>query len=101
MPIRGKKQRFTDNNIDKAPNKDGVYVLSRYGETTYVGKATGGDGLQGRLEAHKRGDTGRGIKSSTSFQVEKCKDAPKREKQLLEQYKKIHGKLPRYNDRIG
>jgi hypothetical protein len=34
-------------------------------------------------------------------QVERYRNATEREKQLLEQYKKAHGKSPRYNDRIG
>lgn len=100
MPIRGKKQRFVDTNISSAPDCKGVYSLTRYGETIYVGKGEGTGGIKSRLQAAKRGNT-RGGRKATSFQVECCKDPSKREKQLLEQYKRECGTLPRYNDRIG
>lgn len=100
MPIRGKKRRFTNGNIGKAPECAGVYVLSQYEEIIYVGKSNTKSGIKSRLQVAKRGDTPGG-KKATSFQTERCEDAFKREKQLLEQYKKKHGKLPHYNDRIG
>ena len=100
MPIRGKKQRFTDNNISNSPTDGGVYVLSRHGEDIYIGKGEGGSGIKSRLQVAKRGDT-RGVKTATSFQTERSKDPSKREKQLLEQYKEKHGRLPRHNDRTG
>ena len=100
MPIRGKKHRFTNGNIAQSPTSDGVYVLSKYGEVIYIGKGEGAGGVRNRLQAAKRGDT-RGVKTATSFQTERSKDAAKREKQLLEQYKNKYGKLPRQNDRIG
>lgn len=99
MPIRGKKQRFTDTNISKTPEYDGVYGIHRYRELIYIGKGEGKSGIKGRLQAAQRDKRGKG--NATSFQVEKCKDASTREKQLLEQYEELHGRLPRYNDRIG
>ena len=98
MPIRGKKQRFTDTNISNAPNCDGVYQLYKYNEPTYIGKGEGKNGIKGRLQAAKRDRRG---KEATSFRVEKCKNAALREEQLLNQHKKLHGKLPRYNDKVG
>jgi len=99
MPIRGKKQRFTDNNISNAPTDNGVYVLSRYRRITYIGKGEGEGGIRSRLQAAKQDTRGRG--KATSFQSERSKNASKREKQLLEQYKKKHRKLPPYNERLG
>lgn len=98
MPIRGKKQRFTNINISNAPICDGVYGIYKYNELLYIGKGEGKNGIKGRLQAAKRDRRG---KEATSFQVERCKDAAWREEQLLKQYKKLHGKLPRYNDRLG
>lgn len=100
MPIRGKKHRFTDNNISNSPTDNGVYVLSRHGELIYIGKGEGAGGIKSRLQAAKRGDT-RGVKTSTSFQTERSKDATRREQQLLEEYKQKYGKLPRHNNKIG
>ena len=98
MPIRGKKQRFTDTNISNAPGCDGVYGIYKYNQLVYIGKGEGKNGIKGRLQAAKRDKRSKG---ATSFQVERCKDAAWREEQLLRQYKKLHGKLPRYNDKIG
>lgn len=99
MPIRGKKHRFTDSNISNAPTDNGVYVLSRYQQTIYIGKGEGQGGIRSRLQAARQNTRGRG--KATSFQVERSKDASKREKQLLEQYQKKHRQLPRYNERLG
>lgn len=98
MPIRGKKQRFTDTSISNAPECDGVYGIWRNNELMYIGQSGGNSGVKSRLQAARRDKRGKG---ATSFQVERCKDPSEREKQLLKQYKKLHGGLPRYNDRIG
>ncbi|MFC1904931.1 hypothetical protein ACFLXT_04130 [Chloroflexota bacterium] len=100
MPIRGRKQRLTDNNISNSPSDSGVYVLSNYGEVMYIGKAEGSGGIKSRLQAAKRDDTPC-MKIATSFQIECCKDPTKRENQLIDQYKKTHAQLPRHNDIIG
>lgn len=99
MPIRGRKRRFTDTNISDAPQCDGVYGIYRNKELIYIGKGEGKSGVKSRLQAAHQDKRGKG--NATSFQFEKSKDASGREKRLLEQYKKAHGKLPRYNDRVG
>lgn len=99
MPIRGKKRRFTNTNISNAPNCDGVYGIYRYEELIYIGKGEGKNGIKSRLQAAKRESRGRG--NATSLQFERSRNPSAREKQLLEQYEELHGKLPRYNDRVG
>jgi len=99
MPIRGKKRRFTNTNISNAPECDGIYGIWRNNELTYIGKSEGNSGIKSRLRAAQRDKRCRG--NATSFQVERCQDPSEREKQLLKQYKKLHGKLPHYNDRVG
>src|SRR4030043_978797 len=99
MPIRGKKQRFTDTNISKAPNSDGVYGIYRGQELTYIGKGEGKNGIKSRLQAAQRENRSKG--NATSFRVEKCRNPSEREKWLLEQYKKLHGKLQRYKPKVG
>jgi len=99
MPIRGKKRRFTNINISNAPECDGVYGIYRYQKLIYIGKGEGKDGIKSRLQAAQQDKRGRG--KATSFCVEKCKKPSEREKQLLKQYRKLHGKLPRYNDKVG
>ncbi len=99
MPIRSKPRKFNKENISNAPDDIGVYSLrSRRGTTTYIGRSKDEDGIKGRLQDAKRKPRGR---SADSFQAERSKHPAKREKQLLEQYKKKYGRLPYYNDRIG
>jgi hypothetical protein len=99
MPIHSKKQRFTTTNISNAPEYNGVYILYRYKKLIYIGKAEGQNGIKDRLQDAQRDKHCKG--KATSFQIEKCKDPFKREKQLLEEYYRIHGKLPRCNRRKG
>jgi hypothetical protein len=101
MPIRGKKKRFTNTNISTSPIDGGVYALFKQNEVVYIGKGDGSNGIKGRLQSHRRGDSGCALKSTTSFKTERCQDASKREKQLLEQHLSHKGRLPRYNKRIG
>jgi excinuclease UvrABC nuclease subunit len=99
MPIRSKKQRFTTTNINNAPECNGVYAIWRYNELIYIGKAEGEKGIRSRLQIAQRDKRRRG--KATSFQIEKNDKPLERETQLLEEYQRLHGKLPRYNKRIG
>ena len=97
--MASKKQRFTENNVSNAPTKPGIYILTTYGEVTYIGKGEGNGGIKSRLQAAQRDTRKKG--KATSFQMERCKQPSEREKQLLEQHLKRYGKLPRHNRRIG
>lgn len=101
MSISGELYPFTDKNVDGSPTGIGVYALYDVGESIYIGKAEGQGGIRERLRAHKRGDEGTCTKGTSDYRREVCSDPSAREVQLLEEYKRDYGKLPRCNERVG
>jgi hypothetical protein len=98
MPITGDKYPFTDDNISKSPQKNGVYALYDNDITIYIGRASGDNTIRLRLQAHKRGDEGKCTQGASDYKREITSTPITREGELLEEYKKAHGKLPRCNE---
>ena len=98
MGITTSSHPFIDSEIERAPTLDGVYGLYNYSETVYYGKGEGQDGIRARLKWHKSGQGGSCTQGATSFNYETCFNPSQREAELLNEYKKLHGKLPRCND---
>lgn len=103
MPIKNGKYKFTKDNVNKAPDKAGVYALYDGNETIYYGRAKGGDvTIRTRLQNHKAGKDGSCTKKATHYGREAILSPVKRENELLEEYKNTHnGKLPRCNERVS
>ena len=103
MPIDGGKYEFTLQNLNKAPDKAGVYALFDGNEIIYYGRAQGGDvTIRSRLKDHKSGREGSCTSNASHYMREVTSSPVKREQELLEEYKQTHnGKLPRCNDRVG
>lgn len=89
---------FNDKEINGAPILDGVYGLYDGSETIYVGKGEGLDGIRGRLRRHKEGYEGYCTKSATYFNYETYFNPSQRERELLQEYMRLWGRLPRCND---
>jgi hypothetical protein len=98
MPVSGDLYAFTEENIDKSPTDKGVYSLHQGDETTYIGKGDGENGIRERLQAHKRGDEGPCTQRATAYRREVCNDPESRERELLLEYRRAYGKLPRCNE---
>jgi hypothetical protein len=101
MGIKTDWHIFTDEEIAKAPISNGVYGLyeiSGKPATIYFGKGEGLYGIKGRLQSHKAGNEGTCTKSADYFNYETCYDPSARERELIEEHKKIWGKLPRCNE---
>jgi len=98
MPITGEKYPFTDDNISKSPQANGVYALYDDGTTIYIGRASGDNTIRSRLQAHKRGDEGKCTQGASDYKREVTSTPITRERELLEEYKKAHEKLPRCNE---
>jgi len=98
MFIDSSFHQFTDDEIDKAPILDGVYGLYDRSDVIYFGKGEGENGIRNRLERHKAGYEGTCTQKATSFNYETCFNPSQREAELLNEYKKLYGKLPRCND---
>lgn len=102
MPIEGDKYEFTEKNVNKSPDKHGVYALFDDNELIYYGRAAGdGVTIRSRLKDHYAGREGQCTKGATHYKRETTERPKSREKELLEEYEKKHGDLPRCNERIG
>lgn len=98
MPIEGKKYPFTQENVDNSPTDKGVYALYDDEIIINIGKGDGENGIRARLQAHKRGDEGDCTKNASHYRREVCSNPTTRERELLQEYKRTHGVLPRCND---
>jgi len=97
MAINSTMHPFTETNINLCgPDRAGVYGLYDsssmvifYGSCLYSIKI--------RLRAHFSGAEGSDTKRAIYFNYEIVPDPKQREKELLEEYKRIYGRLPRCN----
>lgn len=83
--ISGKAYDFTQDNVDKSPDADGVYGLVRGKEqaVVYIGQGN----IRDRLQSHFRGDNAC-ITSARpdSYYREICSNPKAREKELFESW---------------
>ena len=78
-----------------APEKPGVYEWGNSkGNILKIGR---GDPLKDRLTEQMPSKP----KDVTRIRWSPARNAEKLEKQMLEEFKKKHGRLPKYNERIG
>lgn len=93
MPIQKRWSKLSKTK--SAPPKPGVYELANLKkEIVKIGEA---ENLNERL----RGQMPSLPKDVKLIRLLETKAHEKLEKQMLEQYKKEYGKLPKYNERIG
>ena len=98
MSIKGDYYEFSQKNVDNSPTDKGVYALYEDYDTIYIGKGDGIGGIRVRLQSHKRGDEGTCTMDATDYKREICMYPLSRERELLQEYKNIYGKLPKCND---
>ena len=99
MPISGKLYAFTQDNVNRAPAEHGVYQLYEDEATTYIGRAAGdGVTIRSRLQSHFRGDEGSCTQAATDYKREVSSKPISRERELIDEYERGHGGLPRCND---
>ncbi len=102
MPISGSTYNFTQDNVDRAPDEAGVYALYNNAVLIYVGRAQGGSvTIRSRLQDHYAGRDGECTQGATTYARETTTRPVARERELLEEYERQHGRLPRCNSRIG
>ena len=99
MPISGKLYAFTQDNVNKAPAEHGVYQLYEGDVTTYIGRAAGdGVTIRSRLQSHFRGDEGPCTEAAENYRREVTPRPVARERELIDEYERKYGRLPRCND---
>jgi hypothetical protein len=101
MPISGDLYPFTEENVNKSPDQPGVYALYQNAELTYYGMSQ--TSVRSRLQRHHAGAEGPCTKAATHYrrEITTAAEAPRREQELLLEYQRLHGRLPRCNDRTG
>ena len=82
---------FCGENVEKVPEKEGVYVL--YDEQKEIFQISGVENI--RRELHEELEKGG---ADRFFSYEEDEMYTGRERQLIQQYMKKHGKMPPGND---
>ncbi len=98
MPVAGKTYSFSQSNVDKSPDKSGVYALLDDTEVIYFGSST--VSIRARLQRHFDGDEGGCTQKATYYKREACNNERARERELLQAYQAQNGLLPLCNDII-
>ncbi len=89
---------FTSWGVSSVPESEGVYELFDTGKNLiYIGRS---DNLRRRLTEHLN-TSDACIKSASYFTYEVTSRSISREQELLAEYKRIHGKYPPCNDKLG
>jgi len=94
--MNNKKYGFTEDNVDKSPDEPGVYVLYDGHEIIYIGQSE--DSIRSRLQSHLRGDEGHCTQRATHYMREENSDPVSREQELIRDFKRRNGRLPRCNE---
>jgi hypothetical protein len=101
MPIASPRYAFNAVMVCGAPPDPGVFALWEHDELVYYGRALGGSAtIQSRLEEHLAGRepcTAR----ATHYGWEISGNPRGREAELLREYERNHGRLPRCNARAA
>ena len=99
MPIGGDLYQFNADEVKDAPTDHGLYALYDGDEIIFIGKAKSGLGIRGALFSHLRGDVGSCSQGATHFRRELDPSPPVRYSELIEEFKRERGDLPRCNER--
>jgi hypothetical protein len=96
MPISKQKyKRLTTANVEKAPQKSGVYALYAGSALIYLG---GTDEKSATIRSRLKGHVGAAPKEATRYKRETAVKPAIRLQALLREYTKANGRLPKYNN---
>ena len=101
MPIASPRYAFNAVMVAGAPPDPGVFALWERDELIYYGRALGGGAtIQSRLREHL--ESGEHCTSGATHYGWEISSNPRvREGELLREYEKSHGRLPRCNARVA
>ena len=94
MPIHEPLYRFTAAIVEGAPENAGVYALWQEAEMIYLGHAAS---IKAALLGHLQRDPPDCTGGATHYSWELSLQPAVREADLLEAFRKRHGRLPRCN----
>ncbi len=97
MPLIAIWNQLTNWEIQNVPESEGVYELADYSKAViYIGRS---NNLKRRLNEHLN-TSDPCLRSVQYFCYEKTWNSEQREQELLEEYRRIHGRLPKCNDLV-
>lgn len=96
MPINGNQFPFDAYNIGYAPDRSGVYALWDRSQLIYYGASD--VSIRSRLRDHHSGSEGRCTQGAAHFACEETGYPFARERELLEEFRRGNGRLPRCNE---
>ncbi len=98
MHIMGDPVPFRLENLDRAPDSPGVYLLENLSETVYFGTAR--DSVRSRLRWHLAGHADSCTQRATHFRAEAHSRPVARQRELLREHLRAFGRIPDCNDAI-
>jgi hypothetical protein len=101
MPIPGPRYRYTRFIADGAPDTAGLYALWEESELVYLGRASSESTIRARLLEHLAGKVCPCAADATHYSWELSLQPGPREAQLLAEFRKQYGRLPRCNGEAG
>lgn len=97
MPIRGDFYPWTENNVNNIPSRAGVYAFYDSRVLIYIGSSNNlRERFQRYWSTNFQDDTCK--RDTTSYKRELTNNYEQRERELLEEYRRQHNKLPRCNE---
>lgn len=99
MPIGGKLYSWNEENVNRAPASSGVYAFyDEHRELIYIGRSTNiRERFQGYWNSNFEEDPCK--RATRSYRREVTDNHETREAELLDEYRRTHGRLPRCNER--
>ena len=91
--LRGRRYRFSRVVLSGAPNEPGVYTLWQHEEVIYYGRAQGEASIRSRLLEHFQAGV-----EATHYSWEISREPAARESELLSEFRRTFGRLPRLNE---
>jgi len=100
MPISQQLKPFTKQEVDRAPESQGVFGLyDGNSQPIYYGRSE--TSIRARLQRHFSGAEGSCTRSASNFDWELTNSPMLREEELLEEHKSAFGRLPKCNDVVA
>ena len=98
MPVASPRYEFNATMVSGAPPDPGVFALWENDELIYYGRALGeGATIQSRLREHLENRSAYCTGRATHYGWEITSNPRLREAELLREYERAHGRLPRCN----
>ncbi len=98
MPILQPRYRYTRFIAEGAPETPGLYALWEEDELVYLGRASGETRIRSRLLEHLAANL---CPQATHYSRELTLQAAAREAELLDDFRRQFGRLPRHNGAQG